>query len=157
MVKFQFRVIPWVENVSDGLLCNDVDIGLQTCTLMKKKAFTASAASRGRSCSFSLTEAYEPQGSVGVNSVSDSPLNPFTLFKLASCEKHHDEQQLTMHPEKDSRNCPVWKENCKRSLLTYLFIYCHLSAAWVGSSGVRRMDQTLFNLSAYYTTSKLSR
>lgn len=65
MVKFQFRVIPWVENVSDGLLCDDLDIGLQTCTSMKKKAFTASVASRGRSCSFSLTEANEPQALPG--------------------------------------------------------------------------------------------
>lgn len=122
MLTFQLRVIPWVENVFDGLLCDDTDTGLQTCTSTKKTAFIASVASRGRSCSFSLTEANQLQalsGSVGVNSVSDSPLNPFTLFKLASCEKHRDEQQLSMHPEKDSRNCTVWKENCKPSLLPY--------------------------------------
>lgn len=65
MLTFQLRVIPWVENVFDGLLCDDMDIGVQTCTSMKKKAFIASVASRGRSCSFSLTEAKQLQPLMG--------------------------------------------------------------------------------------------
>lgn len=160
MLKFQFRVIPWVEKCVwwpfvcwHGYWSSNLHLHEEKgvhCLSGQQGSLLLFLSNRGQPAATPFQEC-----GCKMNSVSDSPLNPFTLFKLASCENTMMSNSWPCILKRIRETVQFGKKTA--SDLFWLTIYSHLSGARMGSDGVRRMDQALFNLLAYYTNSKLSR